>query len=193
MGKKSRTDDGTEDLSPAPESPAETSTDAPDVDRLQAEVQELRSKWLRAQADYQNLRRRGEVEQGAFLRLKLEPLLRDLLFVLDWLDMALSTPVESDDAKALRTGVEMTRDKLLGALEGEDVRPIADGGRFDPDRHEATATEERADLEPGTVVRTVRRGYTWRDAILRHAHVVVARRPEDPASGRGPDTPDEER
>lgn len=143
------------------------------VAELESECEELRTKWMRAQADYQNLKRRNAAEYEMGLKRALNPLFTDLLLVADYLDMALAMEPTSDEAKNLAMGVEMTRTKLLQSLEGAEVHPIATEGVFDPELHEATGTEEREDLPPGTILRVVRKGYTWRETVLRHAHVIV--------------------
>jgi molecular chaperone GrpE len=147
---------------------------AEEAEPEQATIADLEARLLRAQADYQNLRRRGQAEHEAGVRRTLQPLLEDLLLVLDYLDMALAAPATSDETRALAMGVGMTREKLVQALEREDVIPIDTDGEFDPALHEATGTAEADGVEPGAIVETVRTGYIWRSTVLRHAHVVVA-------------------
>ncbi|HVS08492.1 MAG TPA: nucleotide exchange factor GrpE, partial [Planctomycetota bacterium] len=139
------------------------------------ERDESLARLQRAQADYANLRRRAQADLDSALQRSLRPLLESLLLVVDHLDMALAAPQESDESRNLARGVRLTRDQLLRALAQEGVQPIPQSGRFDPALHDAVATEGRDDLEPGTVVGTVRPGYTWRGQVLRHAHVKVAR------------------
>lgn len=147
---------------------------------LEAEAEELRARVVRAQADYQNLRRRAQADLEAGVRRAVLPLLQELLLVVDYLDLALAVPPTTEEARNLARGVELTRTKLVQALEQAEVHPTPlppPGGAFAPELHEATGTEPRADLAPGTVVRTVRPGYTWRGSVLRHAHVIVAAAP----------------
>ena len=160
---------------------------APDAGALQRERDDYMARWQRAAADYQNLKRRtaGEVESA--LRRSLEGLLQALLLVVDHLELALGSQIESEDARALARGVELTRDQLLHALRQEGVEPILDEGEFDPSLHEAVATVETDEVDPGKVVDTLRRGYTWRGQVLRFAHVRVARAPQAPAGERGDD------
>lgn len=172
-------------MSPNDEPEAERDADEPlDASALAAERDDYLARWQRAAADYQNLKRRSASEVDNAVRRSLEGLLTGLLLVVDHLDLALSSPVESDDARALSEGVRLTRDQLLGTLRGEGVEPIADGGAFDPNLHEAVATLERDDVEPGQVVDTLRRGYTWRGQVLRAAQVRVSREPQG-AQGNG--------
>ena len=141
---------------------------------LRSECDALREKSLRAQADYQNQKRRALVERDMEVRRRLQPLLAELLLVLDFLDMALASPATVDETKNLLVGVDMTRTRFLQALENAGVNPIATDGAFDPEQHEATETEEAEGATPGSILRVVRRGYEWNDVVLRHAQVVVA-------------------
>jgi len=141
---------------------------------LERRCEDLNTQWLRAQADYKNLRRRALTDSEAALRREMQPLLEELLLALDFLDMALSSPVESRDAENLLLGVQMTRTKFVQALEGAQLEPIPTDGLFDPAVHEASETRADTDAAPGSIVETVRRGYTWRGQVLRPAVVVVA-------------------
>ncbi|HVS19031.1 MAG TPA: nucleotide exchange factor GrpE [Planctomycetota bacterium] len=163
--------------------PAPATGEPLDAAALAAERDDYLARWQRAAADYQNLKRRSASEVEHAVRRSLEGLLAGLLLVVDHLDLALSSPSSSDDARALAEGVRLTRDQLLATLRAEGVEPIAEGGAFDPALHEAVATLERADLEPGQVVDTLRRGYTWRGQVLRAAQVRVSREPQGAQGG----------
>lgn len=150
--------------------------DSPEA--LLAQRDEYLARWQRAQADFQNLRRRSSEDVESAVRRTMMPLLESLLIVMDHLDMALSAPVESEEAKNLALGVRMTRDQFLASLKREGVDAIDEGAEFDPALHEAVATVDSPEAEPGAIVETVRRGYRWRGQVLRHAHVKVARDPD---------------
>jgi len=141
---------------------------------LARERDEYLASWKRAAADYQNLRRRLQSDIDAAVARRKEGLLADLLLVLDYLDMALSTPVSTKEGKSLHEGVEATRAALLAALEREGVRPLPEGGRFDPAVHACVATDDATGREPGEILATLRRGYTIEGRILRAAQVRVA-------------------
>jgi molecular chaperone GrpE len=171
--------------------PEKTASDAaPDTDarvaELEARCAELEGRWLRAQADAQNMRRRAQQELDSALLRILQPLLDELLLVLDYLDLALSAPAAAPEARALAAGVSMTRAKLAQTLELADVRAIPTEGSFDPTRHEAAESRPTAEHSPGTLLATVRPGYTWQGRILRPARVVVASAPA--AAGAEPET-----
>ncbi|HED64596.1 MAG TPA: nucleotide exchange factor GrpE, partial [Planctomycetes bacterium] len=127
---------------------------------------------------YKNLRRRALTDLEAGIQRAMQPLLEELLLVFDFLDMAMASPAEHPETKNLLTGIEMTRQKFASALEGSDVQEIPTDGAFDPRVHDATSTEETEEHEPGTILDTIRKGYTWQGRVLRPAQVVVAAAPE---------------
>jgi molecular chaperone GrpE len=154
--------------------PAATAAPSPtSASELETRCNELEARWLRAQADYQNVRRRAQQDLDAALLRTLQPLLDELLLVLDYLDMALLAPATQSESKALAAGVALTRAKLVAALETVEVRVIETTGAFDPSRHEAGESRPSAS-PPGTILATLRPGYTWQGRILRPARVAVA-------------------
>ena len=114
----------------------------------------------------------ADIDQA--VRRAQAPFLENVLLVLDHLEMALATEAKSTETKSLMSGVKLTRDQLLQALEREEVRPIPTSGPFDPAVHQAVGTVEGGDLAPGTIAAVVRSGWTHRGQVLRPAQVKVA-------------------
>ncbi|MFT5052194.1 MAG: molecular chaperone GrpE [Chlamydiales bacterium] len=166
-GASSETDTASE--ASAPESELET---------LTRERDDYLKHWQRAQADYQNLKRRAISDTDAALRRSQAGLLNEILLVLDHLDMALTTQCESADAKNLLVGVQMTRDQLMAALKRQAVTAIDVIGAFDPAVHQGVATIATDEHEPGQILDVVRSGWMHQDLVLRFAQVRVAARPE---------------
>lgn len=162
------------------------------LESLRAERDEARDLLARARADYQNLKRRNSTDFEAVIRRAMQPLLESLCLVDDYLEMALASPTTTDEAATLAQGVEMTRAQLLRALEDADVHPIPEDGTFDPELHQAMARVEDDTVEAGSIVRTTRRGYRWRQGVLRHAQVHVAGPAEEPAQAEAADAPMED-
>ena len=153
---------------------AQEATPEEHLAELEARCAELEAQALRASADYQNLRRRSLTDQELGLKRSMQPLLEELLFVLDFLDMALASPAEHQETVNLLMGVQMTRTRFAAALENSDVEEIPTDGVFDPTVHDATDTRVEERAEPGTILSTTRKGYTWQGRVLRPAQVVVA-------------------
>lgn len=143
------------------------------IEKLTQERDEYIAKYQRAHADCQNMRRRASEDIQDRVKRRMQPLLEELLLVLDNLEMALQCPAESQETKNLYMGVKMTRDQLLSALGSEDVQRIVPEGAFDPALHQAMEVVEDSDAPAGHVVDVTRHGYTWRDNVLRSAQVRV--------------------
>ena len=112
-----------------------------------------------------------------------KPLHQDLLLVLDYLDMALATPCTTPEGKTLLAGVQMTRAQLSTLLEREGIQPVPERGQFDAALHQAVERVETTDATPGTILGTLRRGYTAGGQILRPAQVRVAAEPAPKSEG----------
>lgn len=157
-----------------------------DLERLAAERDEAIASWKRAQADYQNLRRRLQSDIDAAVARSKRSLVSELLLVADYLEMALATEVATREGENLRAGIEMTRSALMRALEREDVRPMPEGGAFDPAVHQAIESVPTDEAPPGTILSTSRRGYLHGAQVLRPAEVrVAAARDRGAAAGSG--------
>lgn len=147
------------------------------VAELERLCEEAQAAHQRATADYQNLRRRMQSDIDAAVARAKKPLHQDLLLVLDYLDMALATPCTTQEGKNLLAGVQMTRAQLAGLLDREGIQPVSERGAFDAALHEAVERVETTDAAPGTILGTLRRGYTLGGQILRPAQVRVAAAP----------------
>lgn len=197
FGRKKGAEDAAPDTGTAaaagvdnPEGEAPDGETAEDVDELElarAALQDAEERALRAQADYQNLRRRTQDDIEAAVRRAKSDVLGEALTVLDYLDMALAAPVESADAQNLKVGIEMTRNQLQGLFDRLAVKPIEAEGAFDPALHQAVSTVTTEDAEPGTIVEVVRKGWMLGDDVLRFAQVRVAAAPEDEAESDADD------
>ena len=151
-----------------------------ELKRLEAEVNDLRDKFARRQADFENFRKRVERERSEIHHRATADLVKKLLPVLDNLGRALDTEAsieanESDEFRHFLSGVDLIHKQLGGVLETLGVKPLPSvGEQFDPHVHEAVVTEETDDYEPDTVMQEIVRGYRLGDKLLRPALVKVA-------------------
>ena len=156
-----------------------------DVAKLKADlasaVEKAKQNWdlvLRTKADAENLVRRAERNAENSAKFAVERLCGELLEVLDGLDQGLQLNLESDEAKKVAEGMELTQRKLLSVLEKFGVKAIeAQGQPFNPDLHEAMVAQENADVAPDTVLMVLQKGYTLHGRLLRPARVIVSRGP----------------
>jgi molecular chaperone GrpE len=124
----------------------------------------------RAQADFENYRKRMARENAAAVDRGMAKLAKELLPALDHLELALKA-AEGHVVK----GFHMVAGELRAALERVGIQPFSPKGEpFDPNEHEAMAQQPVEDAEPGTVVEVYQSGYRINGAVLRPARVVVA-------------------
>ena len=143
------------------------------------EVEAQQDRYLRAVAEFDNVRKRAAREREEYTRYANESLLRDVLPVLDNLDRALQA-ARSEPTTSLTTGVELIQRELLRVLEKYGVAPFDSVGQpFDPERHEAIARVQSADLPDMSVAAETARGYLLHGRVLRPAMVTVAVTPDD--------------
>ncbi len=146
---------------------------AGDIERLQEDLRNERDRHLRALADFKNYRRRIERDGNKLAEEGKRDVLRALLGIVDDLDNAVRWT--SHGEQALVKGVPIIQQKLVALLEAQGVSAFDPVGKpFTPDLHEAVAVTERADVEPGTVTEVLRKGYLWKNELLRPAQVQVA-------------------
>jgi molecular chaperone GrpE len=143
-----------------------------EVERLRHTLDEEQQRHLRLRADFDNARRRASRELEAARRDGQRGALLPLLPVLDSLERALAAGSTDHD---FYEGVAATHRLFVNALHEAGADPIdAVGQRFDPKVHEAVATIPSGSVEPGFVVREVRRGWRLGDELLRPSQVMVA-------------------
>lgn len=143
-----------------------------ELERLQAELEVMKSLAQRTQADFDNYRKRNvDMVQRARYDGKTDVIL-EILPVVDNFDRAL--PLISDES--VREGVEKIAKQFTGVLEKLGVKEIeAEGKPFDPDFHNAVFTEEVEGVEPDTVTGVLQKGYVMDDKVIRYAMVKVSK------------------
>ena len=153
---------------------AATATDAEqDLQRALARADQYQDQFLRAKAEAENVRRRGQEDVAKAYKFAIESFAETLVPVVDSLEKAL----QSDDAapEAMRQGVELTLKQLLAAFAKGNLKEIDPAGqKFDPHFHQAIATVPADGVPPNHVVSVLQKGWTIADRVLRPALVTVA-------------------
>lgn len=184
--KTTRTEPTAEQEQPVEqETPAEQpETEQPEatVDEWQAALElavkqrdELKDSLLRAQADFQNFKRRNQTARADGYEDGVRETIAAMLPAIDNLERAVDAAEKTDDdgAKALAEGVSMTLNTLFESLKRFGFEEVpALGEEFDPEKHNAVMRE--AGEEPGKVLEVFQKGYKVKDKIIRYAMVKVA-------------------
>ena len=162
------------------EATVEVTEAAPEVElteteKLQSEVGELKDKYLRLQAEFDNFRRRTAKERLELISSASKDLVANLIPVLDDFERATKTMETATDIEAVKEGVTLVYSKFYKVLEAKGLKPMnSTGETFNPDVHEAI-TQIPAPTEDlkGKVVDEVEKGYYLNDTVVRFAKVVI--------------------
>lgn len=144
------------------------------IDALEKEVAEHKDAYLRATADYRNLKRRYDTERIELIGRAAATVLLKLLPVVDDLSRATASVTAEVADTAWYGGFKLIPQKLQQLLDSEGVTAmVTEGQPFDPNLHEAIAYEPCDAAHDGKVVAELQRGYMLRDKVLRPAVVKV--------------------
>jgi molecular chaperone GrpE len=136
---------------------------------------EFHDKYLRLQAEMDNMRRRTERDISAAHKYGSEKLIKDLLPVVDSLERGLEVQASTPEVKAMHEGMEMTLKLLLETLEKNGVKAIEPEGQpFNPDEMQAISMQPADNVDPNTVLNVVQKGYSLNGRLLKPALVVVS-------------------
>lgn len=146
------------------------------LEEAKNKLQESEDRILRLAADFDNTKKRLEREREISLKYAEENILKELLPGIDNIERAMEQGKDANSIESLLEGVELTRNGLLATLEKYGVKAIESLGQpFDPNIHEALATEETDALAPNMVLREYQKGYVYKDRLLRPAKVIVSK------------------
>jgi molecular chaperone GrpE len=145
-----------------------------EIEALRAQARENWEKYLRAVAEIDNVRKRGQRDVENARKFGVERLVEAVLPVRDSIEAALAS-AENVDVATLLEGERATLRLLDQALESAGVQEIDPQGEvFDPNKHEAMTVQPSADLPPDTVAMVIQKGYELNERLLRPARVIVA-------------------
>lgn len=144
---------------------------------LRAEIEDLKGRYARALADFQNFQRRSIENEREARRQGVIGVVSNLMGVLDNFDLALKQDPAKATAEQIMQGVSMVRAQMMQALGGLGVSIIEpkSGDEFDPHRHEAVAHVPAEGVEPGRIAACFQPGYMLNDRVLRPAKTSIAK------------------
>ena len=152
-----------------------TAAAAPEPEKNGGEVAELKDKYLRLYADFENFRRRTAKEKLELINNANEGVLKALIPVVDDFERAMQSIDNTNDVAALKEGVSLIYNKLFKTLESKGLKPmVSKGEAFDADLHESV-TQFPAPSEDlkGKVIDEIEKGYYLNDKVIRFAKVIV--------------------
>ena len=169
----------TADAAAAPLPPPSTEQ----IEELKSRAAKADENWerlLRTTADFDNFKKRAAREKIESAQYATFSLLQKVLPVLDNFEMALAAALNAEGNKlaSFQSGVVMIQQQLKSVLLESGLEEIDAAGKpFDPNFHEAVSEQESADVAEGHVLQQLRKGYKFKDRLLRPATVIVAKKP----------------
>ena len=165
-----------------------------EVEKLQAEKDELFEKLQRVSADYANYQKRAPKQIADTLLYEKEKIIKTLLPALDNFEHMLQNSQTADNVDAIIKGVKIVYDQMLDILKSHGVEAIdALGEKFDPSLHQAMMRKSEADREEGIVLEDFQKGYKLNGRVIRPSKVIVNKPAEeekgDPKEQAGGDEP----
>ncbi|HOA82994.1 MAG TPA: nucleotide exchange factor GrpE [Thermodesulfovibrio thiophilus] len=152
------------------------------VENLQNELNQQKEKYLRLYAEFENYKRMVQKEREELINYANEKLIKDLLPVIDNFELAIKHSVgelNSSWLESMKQGIENTLKEFLRILEKYGVKPIETVGQlFNPEVHHAVSTFETEDMDDNIIVEELRKGYLYKDKLLREPLVTVSKKPK---------------
>lgn len=153
------------------------------LEEIREEKEELKDKYLRALANYENLRKRALQEKEKIYKFTSEEIFRKILPIIDDFKRAFESLKESkklkDDYKSFSEGMRLVYSNLKSLLESYGIEDFTSKGeKFDPSKHEAVHVIEADDEKEGEILEETETGYKIKDRVLRPAKVIVAKKTE---------------
>lgn len=141
---------------------------------LENKLDEMENRYLRTQADFENVKKRHAAELDAKQKYRSQSLAQDLLPALDSFEKALQTNVEHEEVKQILKGMEMVYNQILVAFEKEGIESIpAIGEQFDPNFHQAVMQDSDESAASNEITAELQKGYKLKDRVIRPSMVKV--------------------
>jgi molecular chaperone GrpE len=153
------------------------------VEELKTRAAKADENWdrlLRTTADFDNFKKRAAREKTEAAQYATASLLQKLLPVLDNFEMALAAAqnAEGEKLQSFQSGVAMIQQQFKSVLADAGLEEIDAAGKpFDPNFHEAISEQESAEIAEGSVLQQLRKGFKFKERLLRPATVIVAKKP----------------
>lgn len=146
-----------------------------ELESLKAQNAELKDKYMRANAEFENIKKRMEKEKISALTYANESFAKDLLDVLDALEAAASIEANDEASTKFKEGVQNTLDLFMKKLEKHGVKLIETNDEFNPNLHEAMMNVDSPEHSSSQIVSVLQKGYQFNDRVIRPTKVSVAK------------------
>ena len=139
---------------------------------IEQKLKECEDRYLRAYADFENIKKRLEREKYTAVEYASEKFAKELLPVIDTLEMALKVE-DKEQFDKLKEGVELTLNKLIDVFEKHEIKQISHEEGFDPNIHEAIMQDSSDEHDDGAIIQVLQQGYKFKERVLRPSLVKI--------------------
>ncbi|MCE1190361.1 MAG: nucleotide exchange factor GrpE [Ignavibacteria bacterium] len=147
---------------------------------VEKELAEWKDKFFRKSAEFENYKRRTEIEMAGLIKYGGQQIAVKILPVLDDLERSLAHVTETPENSKLVQGITLVHEKFVKVLKEQGIEKFISAGKpFDVNFHDALIQHETKEVPAHTVLQEILAGYMYKDKILRHAQVIVSSYPED--------------
>jgi len=146
------------------------------INELQAASEKNHDLYLRSEAEIENIKKRNRKDKEEWVKYANETLIKEILPVMDNLEMAISHFQEENSIQALKEGVELTLKGLRDVLGKSGLEEVkAEGEPFDPNYHHAVSEQADENVESGIILQELQKGYILKKRLIRPAMVIVSK------------------
>lgn len=179
LGESGESVDSSESLETNADDSADSneSSDSSESTTESDKIKALEEKYIRAYAEFDNVKKRLEREKYQSLEYANEQILKDFLPILDTLESALES-TKNDDSEAMakiREGIQLTIDNFLKAFSKHSVERISTEGEFDPNVHNAIMQIKSEGKADGEIAQVIQKGYKYKDRVIRPSMVAITK------------------
>ena len=157
------------------------------AETLQKELSEQKEKYLRLYAEFENYKKMVQKEKEELINYANEKLIKDLLPIIDNFELAIKHAGSDEGSKwieSMKKGVTNTLKEFLRILEKYGVKPIETVGQnFNPEIHHAVSIIETYEQEENIILDELRKGYFYKNKVLREPLVAVSKKPKPSSEG----------
>lgn len=154
------------------------------INELQEASEKNHDLYLRSEAEIENLKKRNKKDKEEWVKYANETLIKEILPVMDNLEMAISHSQDENSIQALREGVELTLKGLRDVLGKSGLQEVkAEGEPFDPNYHHAVSGQVDENVEEGIILQELQKGYMLKERLIRPAMVIVSKGSADDNEG----------
>jgi molecular chaperone GrpE len=153
------------------------------INELQEASQKNHDLYLRSEAEIENIKKRNRKDKEEWVKYANETLIKEILPVMDNLEMAISHSQEENSIQALREGIELTLKGLRDVLGKSGLEQVkAEGEPFDPNYHHAVFEQADENVDSGIILKELQKGYILKNRLIRPAMVIVSKGGDDGAA-----------